>query len=111
MPASGAFEASTPAERADEAVPRLGDHERRPARTIRRLAQDHLELARVVLRRELARRSHGSTSASAHDAALRLRDDLLRDHDDVAVLELDPLGDQRREVVALARSREARRPG
>ena len=37
-----------------------------------------------------------------HDAALRLRDRLLGDHEHVAVLERDGAGDQRREVVALA---------
>ena len=35
-------------------------------------------------------------------ASLDLRDRLLRDDDDVAVLELDALGDERREIVSLA---------
>ena len=52
--------------------------------------------------RELARARGRLDVVEPDDAALRLRDDLLRDDDDVAVLELRALGDQRAEVVALA---------
>ena len=60
------------------------------------------ELARALGRLDLGERD---------DAALRLRDGLLRDDDDVAVLEparaLGGVGEQRREVVALLDLREA----
>ena len=52
---------------ADEAVPRLGDHERRPgADDLAALAEDHLDVARVAVRARRARprAADGSTSAS-----------------------------------------------
>ena len=108
MSGAGAFEASTPGRGADEAVPGLGDHERRAAaQDARRLAQDDLEPARVAVRaRELARLLGRLDLVEAHDPALGLRDDLLRDADDVAVLELDAPGDHRGQVVALADLRQ-----
>ena len=111
FPASGAFDASTPA-----------DAQTKPCRvcaitsggrlrtTSHALAQDHLEVARVAVRAgELARALRGLDVGEAHDAALDLRDRLLRDDDDVAVLE--PSGPQRRlvqlarEIVALVAAR------
>ena len=75
--------------RADEAVPRLGDDERTArADDADGLAQDHLDVPRVRVRAcELARPRRRLDVVEPHDAALGLRDDLLREHDDVAVLE------------------------
>jgi len=81
----------------------LGDHERRPgAQDARGLAQDHLRLARVAVAGEPERLLGGLDPREVDDAALGLRDHLLRDTDDVAVLERDRGGDHRRQVVALA---------
>ena len=44
----------------------------------------------------------------ADDASFRLRDDLLREDDDVAVLELDLGGDELCEIVVLADLRQTR---
>ena len=63
----------------------------------------------AVLAGDLARLLRRLDSVERDDAPLDLRDRLLRDDDDVAVLELDPLDDQRREVVALAQLRDAGR--
>ena len=91
---------------ADEAVPRLRDHERRPRPDDRgRLGEDHLEAASVVSGRELARALRRLDVVEPNDAALRLRDGLLRDDDDVAVLERHALGDQRRRGRLPRRSR------
>ena len=99
--------------RADEAVARLADDERRPhPDDALRLLQDRLDPARVrlVLRvggGDLARLLRRLVVVEPHDAALDLRDRLLRDDDDVPVLEVDPVRDQRGEVVALAQLRDA----
>ena len=91
----------------------LADDEGRPhAHDTRRLLQDRLDAARIglVLRirdGDLARLLRRLVVVQPYDAALDLRDRLLRDDQDVAVLELDRVRDQRREVVALAQLRDA----
>ena len=94
--------------RADEPVARLGNHEGRSrADDARRLAEDHLEVARVVPARELDGRGRRLDVVEADDAPLRLRHDLLRDDDDVGVLELELLGDERARGRPLHDLREA----
>jgi hypothetical protein len=89
-------------------VPRLRDHERRArADDARRLAQDHLDPSRVGVRCELARALRWLDVVEPDEAAFDLRDRLLRDDDDVAVLERRSVGDQRAEVVALAQLGQA----
>ena len=90
--------------RADEAVAGLCDHERAAlADDPGRLAQDHLHLARVALvARELDRLLGRRVVLDPNDLALGLRDRLLRDDDDVAILECGQLEDHGREIVALA---------
>ena len=96
-----------PGRGADEAVARLGDHERRAApEHARRLAQDHLELARVAVTRESDRLLGRLNFGERDYPPLRLRDDLVGDADDVAVLELDRCGDHRRQVVSSLDLRE-----
>ena len=70
-------------------MPRLGDHERTArADDADRLAEDHLDVPRVRFRAcELARPLRRLDVVQPHDAGLGLRDDLLRENDDVAVLE------------------------
>src|SRR5205814_3013257 len=65
-----------------------------------RLLADHLEPARIRAARELACPLRRHDVVETDDAALDLRDGLLGDDDDVAVLELRALGDERGEVVA-----------
>src|SRR5206468_3037301 len=85
---------------ADETVARLADDERAAhAHDSLRLPEDPLDALRIaILARDLARtfRRHGVVEAD--DATFDLRDRLLRDHDDVTVLQLDALHDQGREV-------------
>ena len=73
--------------RADEAVPRARDHERRPrAHDLGRLAQDHLDLPRIALvPGELDGPRRRLDLVEANDATLDLRDRLLGHDDDVAV--------------------------
>jgi hypothetical protein len=79
----------------------LRDHERRPnPDDARRLAQDHFDPARVLVARDLACLLGRLDVREPDDAALSFRDDFLRQHDDVAVLELDRVGDELGEVVA-----------
>ena len=91
-----------------ETVLRLRDHEALAgADDALRLAQDHLDVARVVLRRgELAGAFGRLDLVEPHDASLGLRDDLLRDDDHVAVLERCRGGDERAEIVPLAHLRQ-----
>ena len=86
---------------ADEAVPSLRDHERRPrAEDARRFAEDDLETAGIALRPgELDRLRGRLDLVEADDLPLGLRDHLVRDADDVAVLELGSPRDQRGEVI------------
>ena len=82
---------------------RLGDDERRPrAHDALRFAEDDLEPARVLAARQLSRAIRRLHVVETYDAPLDLRDGLLRDDDDVAVLEVDSFGDQRAEVVPLS---------
>ena len=87
---------------------RLGDDEA-PAHAdeAHRLPQDRLEPTRVLLGAgELDRLGGGLELVEPHHAALGLGDHLLRHDHDVAVLEPDPLRDERRHVVALAHLRD-----
>ena len=107
MSGSGAFDASTPADAHTNPWCVSGDHERRArAHDARGLAEDHLQVTRVVSGGELDGRGRRLDFVEAHDSPLGLRDDLLGDHDDVAVLELDSLDDERAEVVPLRDLRE-----
>jgi hypothetical protein len=86
-------------------VLRLADHERRAyANDALRLPQDDLDATRSIaaLACDLDRARRRLDPVQAHDAALDLRDRLLRDDDDVVVLELDAIEHERGEVVALA---------
>jgi hypothetical protein len=75
-----------------------------------RLAEDRLDVLRVdVLRGELARAFGGLELVEADDASFCLGHDLLRDHDDVAFLELAGGGDERAEVVPCADLRQPRK--
>ncbi len=89
-------------------MPRLRDDQRRPdSHDTGGLTQDHLDAARVLVARNLASALRRFDIAETDDTSLRLRHDLLRDHDDVAVLELDGAGDERREVVPWPDLRQA----
>ena len=95
------------ARRADEAVARLGDHERAArANDALRLAENDLDPPRIAVARELTRSGRRLDLVQAHDAALDLRDRLLRDDEHVAVLELGALDDHARQVVAFAELRQ-----
>ena len=95
-------------------MPRARDHERRPrAHDLGRLAQDHLHLPRVALvPGELDGARRRLDLVQANDAALDLRHRLLRDDDDVAVLEPADagagVGQQPAEIVALLELGNAR---
>ena len=96
--------------RADEPVLGLADDERRAhAHDPSRLAEDHLDAARRVAvgGGDLARPLGGLDPLQPRDSSLDLRDRLLRDDDDVAVLELRTLDDHRREVVVLVQLGDA----
>jgi hypothetical protein len=91
--------------RHDEPEPMLDDqHVRRSAHDAARLAEDHFDEARVLvhLSRELERAGGRNDGGEIDVASFRLRDDLLREYDDVAVRELAARapGDQRDEIVA-----------
>jgi hypothetical protein len=84
-------------------VLRLGDDERRTdANDSCGLAQDHLDPPCVFLAGNLARTLGGLNVGKPDDPPLGLRDNLLRNHDDVPVLELDRACDQHRQIVTLA---------
>src|SRR5262249_36284536 len=95
--------------RADESVPGLADDERRPhTDDALRLAEDPLDAARVSLVAcDLACALGRLDIVEPDDSPLHLRDRLLRDDDDVAVLELDAVDDVRGEVVAFVQLRDA----
>ena len=104
MPASGVFDASTPADAQMKpwCVSQMtsGGRTRTTLFASRRI---HSIAARIPLvAGDLARPLRRLDVVEADDASLDLRDRLLRDDDDVAVLELDALEDQRREVVPFA---------
>jgi hypothetical protein len=90
-------------------VPGLGDHQRLAhAHHALRLAQDRLDAARVlIVAGDLARLLRGLDVVEADDAALRLRDGLLREDDDVAVLELELRADELSEVISFLDLRQA----
>ena len=84
-------------------MPSLGDDERRPlADDARRLAEDHLEPMRVLVGGELASPLRRLHAVELDRPALRLRHDLVRDDDDVALLEGRSVREHVSEVVALA---------
>jgi hypothetical protein len=82
-------------------VARLRDHEwLAHAHDALRLSQDRLDAARVlVVARDLPRTLGGLQVLEPDDASLGLRDPLLREDDDVAVLELELRRDQLGEIV------------
>jgi hypothetical protein len=90
-------------------VGRLGDHQRLAhAHHALRLPQDRLDAARVlIVAGDLARLLRGLDVVEADDAALRLGDGLLRENDDVAVLELELGRDELGEVVPFTDLRQA----
>ena len=94
---------------ADEAVTGLGDHERAalPHDSLR-LTQDDLDLTWIALvRGELDRLRRRFIVVDPHDAALGLRDRLLREDEYIARLQLDQLDDERGEIVVLPDLRQA----
>ena len=115
VPGSGAFEWSTPAEAQTKPCrvsvitsgAALADDRASPR------ARIDLDLARVALARRRARTAlvGGLDVVEPHDAALGLRDRLLRDDEHVAVLELGALRDERGEIVALRGSPAGRARG
>ena len=80
----------------------LADHERRAyPNDALGLAQDPFDPARIgVVAGDLPRALRRLGVVEANDPSLDLRDRLLRDDDDVVLLEPDPLGNERSEVVA-----------
>ena len=90
-------------------MPRLRDHEwLADAHDALRLAQDRLDPTRVlVVAGDLARVRGRLELVQPDDLPLRLRDDLLSDDQDVAVLELDLRDDELGEVIALTDLRQA----
>jgi hypothetical protein len=72
----------------------LGDDERHPnADYARRLAEDDLDTAWILfVAGDLSRLLRRLDAGESDDSAFGLRNDLLREHDDIARLELD-LGD------------------
>jgi len=89
-------------------VARLRDHERLAhADDALRLAQDRLDAAGVlIVARYLARTLGRLQVFEPDDASLGLRDRLLREDDDVAVLELELRRDQLGEVVSFTDLRQ-----
>ena len=87
----------------------LGDDERQPnAHHARRLAEDDLDPARIFLvAGNLARALRRLDVVEPHDAPLGLRHGFLREDDDVAVLELEPGGNERGEVVPFTDLRQS----
>ena len=78
------------------------------AHDLLRLPQDHLDLARVALvARQLDRFGGGLERVDLDHAPLGLRHHLLRDDDDVVVLQLGAVDNHRREVVVLPDLRQA----
>ena len=73
------------------------------------LAEDHFDATRVALvgGRDLPRLLGRLDAVEVHDATLDLGDGLLRDDDDVSVLELGAVQDHAGEVVALAQLGDA----
>ena len=122
------FEASTPPLAQTKPCGRLGDQDAvRHADDAPRLAQDDLDLARVSV--ELGREFDGLgtwvDAGEVDDGALRLRDDLLGDDENIVLAErqharspFEGVADERPEVVAEAdlgdaierRARRSRRP-
>ena len=108
VPGSGALEASTPAEAQTNpwrvSAITSGGRERTTRTASPRITSRWRASCPA---RELDRCGRRLDVVEADDAPLRLRHDLLRDDDDVGVLELDRLDDERAELVALHDLREA----
>ena len=77
---------------------RLGDDERQPnSYDARRLAEDDLDTARILLvAGDLYAPARRLDAGESDNSAFGLRDDLLREHDHVAVLELELRSDEPR---------------
>jgi hypothetical protein len=90
-------------------VRRLGDDERRPdSHDACGLAKDDLDAARIlVVACNLQRSLRRLDARETDNPAFRLRNDLLREHDHVAVLELELGGDELGQVVAFLDLRQA----
>jgi hypothetical protein len=90
-------------------VRRLCDDERRPdSHDARGLAEDHLDAARIlVVAGDLQRPLRRLDAREIDDTAFRLRDDLLREDNHVAVLELEPGDDELGQVVPFFDLRQA----
>jgi hypothetical protein len=80
----------------------LGDDEGQPdTNDSGGLAEDDLDTSRILFgARDLSRPLRRLDAGERDDAAFGLRDDLLREYDDVAVLELDLGDDELGQVVA-----------
>ena len=89
---------------------RLCDDERRPnSHYSCGLAQDDFDATRIlVVTGDRSRFFRGLDAGERNDSALGLRHDLLRKHENVAVLELELPGDELGQVIALLDLREAR---
>ena len=93
-------------------MPGLGDHQRRPrADHLGALAQDRLDVTRIAVAGQLVGAFGRLDLLEADHPALRFRDDLLGDDEDVGVLEASCpfrcLRQQRHEIVALLDLRDA----
>ena len=83
-------------------MPRPRNDQRRPdAHDLRRLTQDRFDAPRVEVAGELERARRRLELVEPHDTPFRLGNDLLCEHDDVVVLELDGRRDERGDVVAV----------
>jgi hypothetical protein len=87
----------------------LSDDERQPnSYDARRLAEDDLDAARILfVACDLQRPLRRLDAREGDHSAFGLRDDLLREHDHVAVLELDLRDGERGQVVAFLDLRQA----
>ncbi len=84
------------------------DERRTDADELHCLVEDDLDPAGVgLVAGELARLLGRFDAGELHDPALDLRDRFLRDDNHVTVLELRPLCDERREVVAFRELRQS----
>ena len=109
------FEASTPAEAQTKPWVRLRDQQRSTnPEQLATLSEDDLDPPRILVLCELASACRWLHIGELHDATLDLRDRLLRDHEDVALLEpsraLGGFDEASGEIVALLELRNASKP-
>jgi hypothetical protein len=83
------------------------DERRADAHEFGGFVEDDLDPARILVSCDLASLLRRLDAVEGYDAALDLRDGLLRDDDDVSIRELRSLGDERREVVSLSQLRQS----